>query len=212
MKLILAIINFDDANAVTHALTKKGFSSTKLATTGGFLMAGNVTILIGVDEEKVQTVIDIIREHSHSRKQMIPTTTEMSYGYYPSMPVEVVVGGATIFLGVSLGYAAGTTNPFNIAVAQDVAGVELYSGMGLRWAIFIAFEILAITYLMRYASKVKSDPARSLLHGVPIDSVESKGLDDLDGIKMTTRQKLCLLEFFGVIASVSYTHLRAHET
>ena len=67
MKLILAIINFDDANAVTHALTKKGFSSTKLATTGGFLMAGNVTILVGVDEEKVQAVIDIIKEHSHSR-------------------------------------------------------------------------------------------------------------------------------------------------
>ena len=96
MKLILAIINHNDANTVTQALTKKGFSSTKLATTGGFLMAGNVTILIGV--EKVQTVIDIIREHSHSRKQMIPTTTEMSYGYYPSMPVEVVVGGATIFV------------------------------------------------------------------------------------------------------------------
>ena len=54
--------------------------------------------LVGVDEEKVQSVIDIIREHSHSRKQMIPTTTEMSYGYYPSMPVEVVVGGATIFV------------------------------------------------------------------------------------------------------------------
>ena len=98
MKLVLAIINYDDANAVTHALTKKGFSSTKLATTGGFLMAGNVTILIGVDEEKVQTVIDIIKEHSHSRKQMIPTTTEMSYGYYPSMPVEVTVGGATVFV------------------------------------------------------------------------------------------------------------------
>ena len=97
MKLILAIINHDDANTVTQALTKKGFSSTKLATTGGFLMAGNVTILVGVDEEKVQSVIDIIREHSHSRKQMIPTT-EMSYGYYPSMPVEVVVGGATIFV------------------------------------------------------------------------------------------------------------------
>ena len=93
MKLVLAIINHDDANTVTQALTKKGFSSTKLATTGGFLMAGNVTILIGVDEEKVQNVIDI-----HSRKQMIPTTTEMSYGYYPSMPVEVVVGGATIFV------------------------------------------------------------------------------------------------------------------
>ncbi len=98
MKLVLAIVNHDDANAVTRALTKKGFSSTKLATTGGFLMAGNVTILVGVDEEKLQNVIDTIREESHSRKQMIPTSTEMSYGYYPSMPVEVTVGGATIFV------------------------------------------------------------------------------------------------------------------
>ena len=98
MKLVLAIINHDDANTVTQNLTKRGFSSTKLATTGGFLMSGNVTILIGVDEEKVQEVIDIIHEFSHSRKQLIPTTTEMSYGYYPSMPVEVTVGGATIFV------------------------------------------------------------------------------------------------------------------
>lgn len=98
MKLIIAIVSYDDANTVTQSLTKEGFSSTKLATTGGFLMSGNVTILVGVDEEKVQDVIDIIRGCSHSRKEMIPTTTEMSYGYYPSMPVEVVVGGATIFV------------------------------------------------------------------------------------------------------------------
>lgn len=98
MKLVLAIINHDDANTVIQNLTKQGFSSTKLATTGGFLMSGNVTILVGVDEEKVQTVIDIIHEHSRSRKQMIPTTTEMGYGYYPSTPVEVTVGGATIFV------------------------------------------------------------------------------------------------------------------
>jgi len=98
MKLILAIVNRDDVNAVTQNLTKRGFSSTRLATTGGFLMAGNVTILVGVDAEKVQEVIDVIREHSHSRKQMIPTNTEMNYGYYPAMPVEVTVGGATIFV------------------------------------------------------------------------------------------------------------------
>ena len=98
MKLILAIINYDDAGAVTQALTRRGFSSTKLATTGGFLMAGNTTIMVGVDEEKVQTVIDIIKEQCHSRQQIIPTTSETSYGYYPSMPVEVVVGGATIFV------------------------------------------------------------------------------------------------------------------
>ena len=98
MKLIFAIVNKDDSGSVSSALTRAGFSVTKLATTGGFLMAGNVTILVGVDEEKVQTVIDIIHDQSHSRKQMIPTSTEMSYGYYPSMPVEVTVGGATIFV------------------------------------------------------------------------------------------------------------------
>ena len=46
----------------------------------------------------MQAAIDVIREYSHSRKQMIPTTTEMSYSYIPTMPVEVRVGGATIFV------------------------------------------------------------------------------------------------------------------
>lgn len=98
MKLVLAIINMDDANAVSQNLTKAGFSSTKLATTGGFLKTGNTTIMIGVDEEKVQDVIDIIKAGSTSRKQMIPTSTEVGFGYFPTMPVEVTVGGATIFV------------------------------------------------------------------------------------------------------------------
>ena len=98
MKLITAIVNKEDAKQVCNHLIQEGFSVTRLSTTGGFLMAGNTTFLVGVDEEKVQQVIDIIHQYSFSRKQMIPTTTEMSYGYYPSMPVEVVVGGATIFV------------------------------------------------------------------------------------------------------------------
>ena len=98
MKLILAIVGKDDETDTISELNKNQYFVTKLATTGGFLMSGNVTIMVGVDEEKVQTVIDIIKEQSHSRKQLIPTTTEMSYGYYPSMPVEVTVGGATIFV------------------------------------------------------------------------------------------------------------------
>ena len=97
MKLILAIINFDDANAVTHALTKKGFSSTKLATTGGFLMAGNTTFLMGTDDSRVDEVISIIEQHSRKRTQMVPSST---YGTstYASFPMEVTVGGATVFV------------------------------------------------------------------------------------------------------------------
>lgn len=98
MKLVIAIVNHDDANTVTHHLSKKGFSSTKLSSAGGFLLAGNATLLVGVKEEQVQDVIDIIREYSHSRKQLIPATTEMGVNYIPAMPIEVNVGGATVFV------------------------------------------------------------------------------------------------------------------
>jgi len=100
MKLVIAIVNHDDANLVTQALAKGGFSSTKLPTTGGFLMAGNVTILIGVEDERVEEVINIIHEHSHSRKQIIPASYPMgmqsNFCLTPSM--EVTVGGATVFV------------------------------------------------------------------------------------------------------------------
>ena len=98
MKLIVAIVNYDDANAVTQNLTKNGYSSTRLSTTGGFLLASNVTLLIGVEEEQVQAVIDVIHKHSHCRKQMVPAINEMSHSFMPVMPVEVTVGGATVFV------------------------------------------------------------------------------------------------------------------
>ena len=67
MKMVLAIINYDDSQDVISSLMKAGFSITKLATTGGFLKAGNVTILIGLDESKLDECFDIIRVHSSSR-------------------------------------------------------------------------------------------------------------------------------------------------
>ena len=69
MKMILAIINQDDANTVVNALMQEGYSVTKLSTTGGFLRAGNMTILIGVEDEKVPKVLNIIHKQSHSRRQ-----------------------------------------------------------------------------------------------------------------------------------------------
>ena len=97
MKMVLAIINYDDSQYVISSLMKAGFSITKLATTGGFLKAGNVTILIGLDESKLDECFDIIREHS-SRKQIMPATAELGMGFFPSTPVQVEVGGATVFV------------------------------------------------------------------------------------------------------------------
>lgn len=97
MKLLFAIVNRDDSNTVTRNLSRHGFSSTKLATTGGFLMSGNITLMIGVEEENVQQVIYIIKEHSHSRKHVI-STSEMGLDLDSAAPLEVNIGGATIFV------------------------------------------------------------------------------------------------------------------
>lgn len=98
MKMVLGILNNDDAPVVTQELTKAGYFVTRLSTTGGFLRAGNVTILVGVEDDQVQAVIDIIHEHAHSRSQLMPTTSEAGVGFFPTMPVQVRVGGATIFV------------------------------------------------------------------------------------------------------------------
>ena len=98
MKLILAIINHDDANTVTQALTKKGFSSTKLATTGGFLMAGNMTLLIGTEDERVDDCIKVISRCCKQRTEIVPGTASIGVGLETAMHIEVTVGGATIFV------------------------------------------------------------------------------------------------------------------
>ena len=99
MKLVYAIVNNDDSHSVARALTQSGFQATKLASTGGFLMSGNTTFLVCVDDDKLEEVIDVIKEQSHRRRQLVPV--EVSYGVdtgYNSFPVEVNVGGATIFV------------------------------------------------------------------------------------------------------------------
>ena len=99
MKLVMAIVNTDDSGSVINNLTKNGFRVTKLATTGGFLLSGNTTILVGVEDDKVDSAIEMIKSCSHSRTQMMPSVADPSVGgYIPAPPIEVTVGGATIFV------------------------------------------------------------------------------------------------------------------
>ena len=63
MKLILAIINKEDSTFVSQELTKAGYSVTKLATTGGFLMSGNITLIIGTEDDKVDDVLGMSGYH-----------------------------------------------------------------------------------------------------------------------------------------------------
>lgn len=99
MKLILAIVNNDDAHSVSTSLSHEGFSVTKISSTGGFLMSGNSTFLIGVEDGEIERATDIISQNCTKREQFVPS------GIVKGAPAssnremtKVTVGGATIFV------------------------------------------------------------------------------------------------------------------
>ena len=100
MRMIIAMVQDQEVNALLSALTEKGYTATKLASTGGFLRQGNTTLLIGTEETKVQEVVDTIKELCRTKKRLYSPLAgvERTINSYIPSPVEVEVGGATIFV------------------------------------------------------------------------------------------------------------------
>ena len=100
MKLIIAIVQDEDASRLISTLMNEGYSVTKLATTGGFLRAGNTTLLLGGEDDRVKGALDVIEKVCKSRKQIAtsPSPVAGTSGVYAPYPIEVFVGGATVFV------------------------------------------------------------------------------------------------------------------
>ena len=98
MKLVLAIVSNDDSSSVSSALNKENYQVTRLATTGGFLRAGNTTLIVGVEDDLVEGCIEIIGRECSKRTEVVPSTASYDIGRFASFPVEVQVGGATVFV------------------------------------------------------------------------------------------------------------------
>ena len=98
MKLVLIIVSNEDTNKVANALIKDKFYVTKLASTGGLLLNGNTTLLVGTEDDKVDDVMKIVAEYSKTRKKVVSNTIPNDFGMFASYPLEVQVGGATIFV------------------------------------------------------------------------------------------------------------------
>lgn len=100
MKLVTAIIQDEDLPNLLDGLTKTGFRSTVISSTGGFLRSGNSTVLVGVDDHQVGRVVSQIRERCRTRTQMMnPYSPALEPGLlYMPPQVEVEVGGAVIFV------------------------------------------------------------------------------------------------------------------
>jgi len=100
VKLIISVVQDKDAMRLVEGLVEKGYRSTKLASTGGFLREGNTTLLIGVEQQQVDEVVSIIKKTCRSREQLVTPISPVGgpTDLYVPYPVEVVVGGATVFV------------------------------------------------------------------------------------------------------------------
>lgn len=100
MKMVIAVVQDQDSNRLSNALTQADFRATKLASTGGFLRAGNTTFLIGTNDDNVPSLLQLIRDNCRARDQLVAPISPMggNADAYIPYPVEVEVGGATVFV------------------------------------------------------------------------------------------------------------------
>lgn len=98
MKLLIAIINSDDSHKVLDEITKAGYYATKLTTSGGFLRSGNLTLLMGVEDDKVDNLIEILRQNCRKREEVMPVLPTYASEVISAIPVKITVGGATVFV------------------------------------------------------------------------------------------------------------------
>jgi uncharacterized protein YaaQ len=100
VKLIFAVVQAQDVDACADALTAGGFVCTRFATHGGFLDSGNCTLMIGVEDEQVDEVLEILRRRAKRRVELVDSTVTLAGALTPVMapPLDVEVGGATVFV------------------------------------------------------------------------------------------------------------------
>lgn len=100
MKLVFAIVHDEDSPRLMAELNKSGYRVTKLNSSGGFLRSGNTTLMVVMEESQLEDVLNLVRRYSSSRKAAINTnvTPSSMTGAYTPYPVEVTIGGATVFV------------------------------------------------------------------------------------------------------------------
>jgi uncharacterized protein YaaQ len=100
VKLVVAIVHNEDASALVDALLEREYRTTRLQSSGGFLKQSNATVILGVEDDKVDEVVAVVRENCTARTQIVnPMPPIMEPGeFFMPYPLEVEVGGATVFV------------------------------------------------------------------------------------------------------------------
>lgn len=116
---------------------------------------------------------------------------------------DSVVGVAIPFVGSQIGFATAFLNPFNVGIAQGIAGVPVFSGLGFRFVCWAAFTAVTILLLMRYAARIKANPQLSPTFAIDEEKRKTLDLAAFDAFAgMTAQHKAVLLLFAGTLVTM----------
>lgn len=121
-----------------------------------------------------------------------------------SLGYDSIVGAGIILLGGAVGFSTGTLNPSTTIVAQEIAGLTPYSGIGYRAICFVVFYIVTSIYLVRYATRIKNNPELSPMYEldklrVLNESHEENYISGMDGKKW-----IIIIALFGALGLIVY--------
>ena len=173
-----------------------GASFGMIQSTGA--IEGGVSRLVVRLQGKEKVVIPLIAFLFSLAGAMLGTAEEL-LPFYPivislalALGYDRIVGTAIVLLGAGAGFAGGFLNPFTVGIAQQVAGLPLFSGLGFRVILYFVLLSAVVFYIMRYANKVKKDPKNSILYGTE-ETDEVQYDQPSENTEFTTRHKLILL-------------------
>jgi uncharacterized protein YaaQ len=100
MKLVIAVVQERDVDDLGRALQERGIPYTQIASSGGFLRESNATLMMGVQSAVAPEVLRVLRDHSHARTRYVNPLMPIvePAEFHVASPVEVAVGGATVFV------------------------------------------------------------------------------------------------------------------
>jgi uncharacterized ion transporter superfamily protein YfcC len=116
---------------------------------------------------------------------------------------DSVVGVAIPFVGSQIGFATAFLNPFNVGIAQGIAGVPLFSGIGFRFVCWLIFTAVTIVILMRYAARIKANPQLSPTFALDEEKRKTLDLSAFERFEgMTGTHKAVLLAFAATLGAM----------
>lgn len=120
-----------------------------------------------------------------------------------SLGLDSIVGVGIILLGGAIGFSTGTLNVSTTLIAQKIAELPNYSGIGYRWVCFVVYYIVTCLWLVRYAKKIQKNPELSPMYDLDKNSeFKNASLDEFG--TLDTRKILSILALVVALIAIVY--------